>query len=329
VKQIRQVVHRRFGQPSLVAEIDTVTLPELGPTDVLVDLAYAPIHPAELLMFTGRYGHGPTRPVLPRRAGIEGVGLVSGGATELLPLGTPVALVGIDGVWSDQFVLPAAQAIALPDSVPLKQLSMALANPQSVLLILEDFVELKPGDWVIQNAANSGFGRILRAVCAQRQIAVVNVVRSAAAAEQLLRAGVGDVLIDGPDLASEVAALTGGNPPVFAVDAVGGAATNRLAGCLASGGVVANYGLLSGKPCELDSELCVFNDVRLAGFWTPRSLLRRTPQARAEVTRRAVNLLNDGAFEVPVEQTYGLADIAAALDHSDRPGRSGKILLTR
>ena len=38
---------------------------------------------------------------------------------------------------------------------------MLRINPPTALLLLTDIVALKPGDWVIQNVANSAVGRLV------------------------------------------------------------------------------------------------------------------------------------------------------------------------
>jgi NADPH:quinone reductase-like Zn-dependent oxidoreductase len=326
---MRQVVQRRTGVPVEVVEIDEVPVPEPGPGELLVSLDAAPVNPAELLMFEGAYGYGTSRPTLPRKAGIEGVGTVVGGATDLVAEGTPVALRGVAGLWSDYMVIPAESAFVLPADADRHQLSMGLVNPMAVALLLEDHVALTAGDVVVQNAANSGFGRVLDAIAARRGLTVVNVVRSQAAADSLAGSATGAVVVDGPDLPDQVAERTGGRLAALAVDAVGGSATNRLARCLGTGGVVSLYGLLSREPAVIDLELVVFNDVRLEGYWTPRSMGRRTPEERQRVLAEALDLLSSRAVHVPVEAIYGLSDVVAALRHAGRGGRTGKVLLTR
>ncbi|MFX8723692.1 hypothetical protein ABTM71_19705, partial [Acinetobacter baumannii] len=83
----------------------------------------------------------------------------------------------------------------------------------------------------------------------------VNVVRRRDAAADLQRLGADVVLVDdGNDparLGREIAAAPGGAPIRLALDAVGGGATDGLAASLSEGGVIANYGLLSGAPCQV------------------------------------------------------------------------------
>ncbi|MQK16885.1 alcohol dehydrogenase, partial [Escherichia coli] len=74
------------------------------------------------------------------------------GQTVLLPVGS--------GTWVTHLQAPAAKLIPLPDADP-QQLAMMTINPPTASLLLGQFVDLQPGDWVIQNAANSGVGGYL------------------------------------------------------------------------------------------------------------------------------------------------------------------------
>jgi len=52
-------------------------------------------------------------------------------------------------------------------------------NPATAYLLLTEFVQLKPGDWVIQNGANSATGRALIPIARSLGIRTINVVRRA------------------------------------------------------------------------------------------------------------------------------------------------------
>jgi len=58
-------------------------------------------------------------------------------------------------------VPPAAGLFRLPEADP-QQLAMLGINPPTASLLLDEAPDLKPGDWVVQNAA--GVGRSLVAV---------------------------------------------------------------------------------------------------------------------------------------------------------------------
>ena len=78
----------------------------------------------------------------------------------------------------------------------------------------------------------------------------VNVVRRAELIEPLQAIGADVVVVDGDDLAERVRAETNGAAIKLAIDAVGGAAIMRLGDCLAEGGTIVNYGLLSASPAR-------------------------------------------------------------------------------
>ena len=56
-------------------------------------------------------------------------------------------------------VISADGLFALPADADPRQLAMLAINPPTAALLLTEYVNLKPGEWVVQNAANSGVGR--------------------------------------------------------------------------------------------------------------------------------------------------------------------------
>ncbi|HZC95688.1 MAG TPA: hypothetical protein VE267_06100 [Bradyrhizobium sp.] len=59
-------------------------------------------------------------------------------------------------------IAPAQGLFPLPDGDRL-QLALLGSNPPTAALILSEYADLEPGDWVVQNAGNSGVGRSLSA----------------------------------------------------------------------------------------------------------------------------------------------------------------------
>ena len=67
---------------------------------------------------------------------------------------------------------------------------MLTVNPPTALLLLRDIVDLKSGEWVIQNAANSGVGSLSdHARRSLRGLKTVNVVRRESLVERAQKAG--------------------------------------------------------------------------------------------------------------------------------------------
>ena len=286
-----------FGNPADSVSLIDVDEPAAPTgTQVLVRIDAASINPAELLMIQGKYA---SKPPLPAPLGFEGAG-------EVLAVGP--------------------QVIALPADIDIEQAGMLKVNPATALLMLREFKTLRAGDWVIQNAANSGVGHNLVQLAHAQGIKTVCVVRRESVAAELKAIGATEVLVDGPDLVERVRARVDGALPL-AIDAIGGEATCRLAGCLDDGGAVVNYGLLSGQNCQVSAEQLIFRSISLHGFWLTKELRSMPgPDVQALYDELSASVAA-GKLRVPVEKVYPLRDIAAALDHAMSEGRSGKILL--
>lgn len=327
---VKAVRYSAFGKPWEVAEL--VDLPDPGAPgegEVLLDVEACPINPADLLQFEGKYGAAP--PPLPVMAGGEGTGIVrqvGPGVSHLKPGDRVLLLFAGRGNWRHSMIAKAARLFALPPADPL-QLAMLTVNPPTALLMLQNFVTLSEGDWVIQNAANSGVGHSVIVLAKRRGLRSIAVVRRKELVAELKQLGADAVLVDGSDLADQVAAITGADHrPKLAIDAVAGEATGRLARSLAEGGVVVNYGMLSGQPCAMPPGDVVFRDIALRGFWLARWFSSAKPEEIQQTYAGLIGLIADGTIHVEVEATYPLEQIREALAHAGREGRKGKILLT-
>ncbi len=317
---------REIGNPADVVECVEGPDPGApGAGQVLVEVAAGPINPAEILLMRGEYA---SIPPLPAPLGIEGAGKVAavGAGVAGLAVGDNVMLLP-RSCWRERILVDEALVVKLPAEVDLRQASMLKVNPATAWLMLRDYVSLQPGDWVIQNTANSGVGTNLIRLAKARGIKTVNVVRREAAAEQVRALG-GDVaVVDGEKLAERVAAETGGAEISLAIDAVAGEAVTRLASCLAAGGTVVNYGMLSGQPCMMTTDQTVFQGKSLTGFWLAKQLGGLDKAGIDRLYGELVPYLSDGTIDVAIEAAYPLAEVKQAVAHACREARGGKILV--
>lgn len=316
----------QYGNPSdgvTVRDDPAPEAPKKG--QVLVDIVGASINPAELLLIQGLYA---SKPPLPAPLGIEGAGKVVAIGDDVtgLSVGDLVLCLPREN-WAQQMLFDAAEVIALPAGVDPLQASMLKVNPATALMMLRDMRNMTAGDWVVQNAANSAVGRCLIRLAKTMGLNTINLVRRESLVADLTGEGADVVLVDGPDIAARVKETVDGNRSL-AIDAVGGEATLRLADCLSDEGLIVNYGLLSGQPCQLGAEQAIFRSISLRGFWLAKELRTMAPDAVRDLYRGLAQQVLDGHLAVPVEATYTLNDIGAALDHAMRDGRDGKILLT-
>ncbi len=313
--------------PQDVIEAVEFTLPPPAEGQVLVEVTAAPINPSDVLTLTGQYG---SLPPLPAVGGNEGVGRVAelGPGVAGLKPGQCVLLPVGSGTWTTHMLADVKALVPLPDGADHLQLSMLTVNPPTARLLLSDFADLQPGDWVVQHAANSAVGGYVVQLAKARGLRTVNVVRRDDARAAVAEAGGDVVLVDGDDLVARVREATGGATIALAIDAVGGMATERLAQSLAPGGTVVNYGAMGGEACLVSPASLIFRDIRLRGFWLSRWYKSADPKMRADLFRELAGMIASGRLRAQIQATYGIDAIREAVAEAASGRRSGKIVIT-
>jgi NADPH:quinone reductase-like Zn-dependent oxidoreductase len=323
---IKAQYDHRGPVPQDVIRALSVELPAPTAGQALIEVLAAPINPSDLLMLTGGYG---ILPPLPAIGGSEGVGRIVGlgGETAEPALGSLVLLPVGCGTWSTHVLADTKRLVVLPAGADPRQLSMLTVNPATASLMLSEFVTLAPGDWVIQNVANSGVGGYLVQLAALRGLKTVNIVRRDSAVSAVSEIGGDVVLVDGDDLPQRVQAATGGAPIRLGIDAVGGRATERLANCLAEGGTLINYGLMSGEPCTVSPQSFVFRDISLRGFWLARWFRTASRERQRALYGELTTLIATGTLHAKVHAVYPVERIRDAVAAAAAGERDGKVLI--
>ncbi|RFC45719.1 MAG: NADPH:quinone reductase [Verrucomicrobia bacterium] len=324
----RGIFLTRFGSPLEVVEERAVMVPQPCVGEVLIGVELAPINPADLNVLEGKYG---TLPALPCVPGIEGVGRVLevgaglGVAGEELE-GKRVLLPHGFGSWRSHGTALASELVVVPEAVPVEQASMLRINPATALVLLEHFVELKPGEWIVQNAANSGVGRSVIQIARACGWRTINVVRRAGLGEELRAIGADAVLESSEDLGARIAGITGGVPPRLGLNAVGGESALALAKTLAESGVLVTYGAMGLQPVRIPNGLLIFKDLAMRGLWISRWYKNATLSQRYNLFERLFHWASTGVLHTPVEAIYSLENSREAIAHAMRDGRGGKVL---
>ncbi len=324
---MRAAQYAKHGNPENVVTVVDLADPEPGPNEVLISIEAAPIHLADLYCMQGKESFQVPLPAIP---GFEGVGKVTAlgehvgshapGDRVFLPMGCPS--------WREKVVLPAADLLPAPAGDAI-QLALLPINAPTSYLIVKDF-GVQPGDWIIQNAANSNCGRYLIEIAHSLGIRTINVVRRPELIPELEALGGDVVMLDGDDLAQRVKAATDDASILLGVDAVNGMATARLGECLAEGGTILAYGMLTGEPCMVHSSMMWFRKLTLKGFYTAYQFADRTPEQVRQVYAEINRLFESGILRARIAASYPLEQVKDAVAHAGRRGaeREGKVILT-
>lgn len=324
---MRQIRFLKTGSPAEVVECIEVEEPWISSTDdVLVSIDLFPINPADLLTLQGFYPRVDSdAPTL----GVEALGTVQAvglDVTDLEP-GDRVILLSGDN-WVEKKVVKSSEAIRVPDGADRYRLATLKVNPATAALLLERFTELEPGDWIVQNAANSAVGRAVIQMAAARGLKTMNLVRRIDVAAELETLGGDVVMIEGEATLDRVLTATYGRAPRLALDGVGGASTDRLAACLEPGGTLVVYGAMSGEALTLNPGSLVFQDIHVRGFWLTRYL---ATAPRSEVVR-LYDRVRDVLFRTPASQKvaalYPASEIKAAVTRAAGAESGSKVFVT-
>ena len=324
-ESIKAIVYRAHGKPAEVLQLEEQPLPELGSDQALVRLTAAPINPADLNQIEGKY---PIRAPLPATPGFEGAGIVEavGQAVRDLGVGTQVILPHNVGTWREAAVLKADQLIAVPDEIVPEEAAMLKINPITAWRMLHDFVRLEPGDWVMQNAANSAVGRAVIVICRELGFRTLNVVRRAELIPELRDAGGDVVLLDDDDLRAASAEATDGEPIRLGLNAVGGESALRMAKIVAPEATIVTFGAMGLQPLRVPNGLVIFKNLHFTGFWVNKWYEQASAGERAETFERIFDLAKRALLKTKVEHTYSLGEFAPAVERAGQGERAGKII---
>jgi NADPH:quinone reductase-like Zn-dependent oxidoreductase len=292
-----------------------------------VRITRAAVHPSDVLMIMGLYGYE----VVPGSTlGSEGVGVVTdiGEGVRDLQIGQRVAIIPNyeQGTWAGEIEARPQNLVPIPDGVSDDEAALAGVNPLTAVGMLRAGL-LQPGDWVIQNAANSAAGRAVAAVARREGLRAVHVVRRDDAVAEV-SAPPEDVIVNGgaSPLVDAVHTVTGGIPPRLGIEVHGGPAANHLIEALADRATLLVYGAVTHQPLQAWAPHLIFRGVSIRGFWLLNWIRSLSPEQLRDAYGVVFGLIATGDLSTPLAGVYPLADHRDAIREATRPARHGKVL---
>ena len=314
-----------FGSKPPALRVEKMPLPGPDANQVLVRMLAAPVNPADLNVIEGTYGELPS---LPCTIGNEGVGVVErvGDSVRGFVIGQTV-LPLVFGTWAEQILAPAEALVPLPEGLDPLQAAMLTVNPATAWRMLHDFALLQPGDWIVQNAANSGVGRSVIQLAKALGLRTLNVVRRPELVGELLGAGADVVVTEDTDLRTEALDLCGGTLPKLALNAVGGASALNVANAIGAGCPHVTYGAMGRQPLKIPNGLLIFKNISFHGFWLRRWKETASRDEIRTTYEKLAAFLAAGVLHTPVQQVFPLEQVRDAIAEAGRDKRAGKVLL--
>ncbi|XP_013081349.2 enoyl-[acyl-carrier-protein] reductase, mitochondrial-like [Biomphalaria glabrata] len=316
-----QLFIENFGDPASVIKLkETEVSSHLNSREVLVKMEMSPINPSDINLIEGTYF---IQPPLPFILGNEGVGRVIKLGNEVKGLEIGDLVIPSDtawGTWQSYKVTKDEDIIKLPKDIPVLSAATISVNPCTAYRILKDYVNLKPGDVVIQNGANSGVGVSVIQLAKEWKITTINIVRDRPDFEQLkdsLLAFGADIVISESVLrSSDMKKILDSLPkkPELALNCIGGNSATELIRCLSQKGTMVTYGGMSKKPIVAPTGALIFKEITLCGYWnTNWNRLHQTDIVRYEMLSDLCNLIKKSKFVPPPVEFFPLSDYKSAI----------------
>ena len=319
----QRLIIEETGAPLEKLRLQALSPPPPAAGEVRVRMLAAPVNPADLNFIEGTYG---VKPALPATPGVEGCGKVVASQAPGFQSGDQVIFLRRAATWATHTVVDAEVLFKLPPAIDPLQAAMLKVNPATAWRLLHGFGQPEPGDWVVQNAGNSGVGRCVIQLARTLGIRTVSFVRRPELRDELLALG-GDLVLvdDDAGLATAKVAL-GGATAALAFNAVGGDSALRLMNLLRESGTHITLGAMAKRPLTVPNGLLIFRDLQLRGLWVTR-WIENAPAAEVRaVYEDLAARVAAGTLVQPVDSTHALADFAAAFDRLTAPDRAGKVL---
>lgn len=251
---MRAVFVTRFGGPEVMV-LGEAPDPAPGAGQVLVDVAFAGVTFVETQIRAGtdRWHERPELPFVPGGMVAGRVGAAGDGVDAEWVGRRVLAGTGETGGFAERAVADAGELIPVPDGLDLST-ALALHTDGSTALGLVEGARVKPGDWVLVEAAAGGVGSILVQLAAAAGAHVVAAARGTRKLDAARALGaVAVVDYSEPGWAERVREVTGGGPDVV-FDGVGGAIGRAAFEITAGGGRFSVHGASSGEPTVVDPQ---------------------------------------------------------------------------
>ncbi|KAI6190647.1 Signal transducer and activator of transcription b [Aphelenchoides bicaudatus] len=314
----RAIRFHQYGDPQKVLQLDKIHVnTNLGPDEVLIRWLASPVNPLDINLVEGTYA---VRQQLPAIAGAEGVGEIEkvGSNVRHLQPGDRILSNGMS-VWAEFGVQNAKELVKIRKEIDLISAAQLTINPPTAYCMLKFFENLKPGEYVIQNAANSGVGRAAIQLAKAFGYKTINLIRDRPNVE---------------DLRNELKNL--GADYVFTEKGV--CKRRKKVGCQpwskdqigfkrTHSGTCVTYGGMSRQAHEFSTGALVFKNIKAVGYangpWLrdPRNLTKRN-----QMFEELQDLIVAGKLKPTPVQTHRMHNFAQAIQNQ-MDGRHGKQLL--
>lgn len=306
----------------------TAPEPEPGPGELRIRVAYAGVNHADMLQVAGKYPPPEGASPLP---GMEVSGIVDavGPGVSLFRSGDRVcALIG-GGGYAEYAIAPAAQCLAVPPTISLKQAAAIPEAAATAYMALEEEAQLQPGETILLHGGTSGVGLMMGQVAKAWGAKVIATVGSDEKCQFLHARGITPINHQTAPFEEEVKALTQHAGVDVVIDTLGAPKLPAHLQILKVGGRLVMLAMLEGPKLPDGTKLgaILLKHLQIRGT----TLRSRNPQEKAKmiegVRKKILPHIVAGTIELAVAASFPLAEAQKAHEAMQQRLHMGKIVL--
>ncbi|MEM8577198.1 MAG: NAD(P)H-quinone oxidoreductase [Pseudomonadota bacterium] len=311
------------GGPEILKEVQR-PVPEPAHGQVVIQVAYAGVNRPDALQRAGLYNPPPGASDLP---GLEASGTIVAIGTGVagLSVGDTVCALLPGGGYAEYVATPAAHCLPIPDGMGLKE---AACLPETFFTVWSNVFTrggLKAGERFLVHGGSSGIGTTaiqLANAFGARVFATAGSAEKCAACEEL---GAERAINYRDEGFAEIMRDMGGADVILCM--VGGPYIQRNLKALADDGRLVQIAFLQGPKAEVNFVQLMTRRLTMTGSTLrPQSDLAKARIAQ-DLAEAVWPLLSAGRVAPVMDQTFALADAAAAHARMESSAHIGKIVL--
>lgn len=319
----------RYGGPEVLLRQD-VAIPEPGPDEVLVEVAFAGVNFMDVHTRQGKYQTSKTYPVrLPVTLGMEGAGTVveTGANATRFKAGDRVAWCIAWGSYAQYAVVPAARLAHIPDDIAFDLAAASIFQGSTAHYLCDDVGQLGPGRSCLIHAASGSIGQLLVQMAKRAGATVFATASTHDKAAIATKLGADHVMLyENGKFADHVREATQGAGVDVVFDAIGKTTLRDSFRAARTRGLIVNYGSVAGSLNDLDPI-----ELGEAGsLYLTRPRLADHLQDADTVQRRANEVfaaLMEGALHVQIDRNYTFDTVEQAHEALESRKQVGKAVI--
>ncbi len=314
------------GGPDVLRS-ESVAVPQPGPGQVLIKVAFAGVNRPDVIQRQGFYPPPADASPLP---GLEVSGqVVAMGEGVTWPFtGSMVCALVAGGGYAQYCIAEAAQCLQVPTGLSMAE---AAAIPETLFTVWHNVFErgmTAPGETILVHGGTSGIGSMAILLCKLFGVTVIATCGGPEKCAQALEIGAAHAIdYKATDFVAEVARITEGKGVDMVLDMVAGDYVARNLKCLADDGRHVTIAVQGGLKAEINMAEVMRRRLTLTGSTLrPRSKAFKAALA-AEIRETVWPLVATGELRPIMDQTFALAEAAAAHARMEQGAHIGKIVL--